>query len=123
VASNNLVIDQKDVKVNDEKGLLKTHNDSNTGSGGTARRSFCSNCGRQELSHAASDLLAHTDFHSPIYAIPTDSDEQYVLFLGIFPRIPQPAFELFAAHRHPWQPPVPGATQYKFMTSSGELEQ
>lgn len=59
---------------------------------------------------------------SPVYAVPTDSDEQYVLSLGIFPRIPKPAFELFAAHRHEWLPAVPGAKQYKFMTADGTIE-
>ena len=59
---------------------------------------------------------------SPICSIPTDSDEQYVLPLGILPLIPQPEFELFAAHRHDWEPTIAGTEKYKFMTSSGELE-
>ena len=48
VASNNMVIERENVQVDDPKGLLKTYQDSNTGSGLTARRSFCSNCGRYE---------------------------------------------------------------------------
>lgn len=59
---------------------------------------------------------------SPIAAIPTDTDTQYVVSLGIFPRLPQPAFELFAGHRHQWLPAIPGAKQYKLMASGGELE-
>ena len=58
-----------------------------------------------------------------MYAIPTDSDEQYVLSLGIFPLIPEPEFELFAAHKHGWEPKLQGTRQYKLMTSSGEVEQ
>ncbi|KAK3113099.1 hypothetical protein LTR53_009947 [Teratosphaeriaceae sp. CCFEE 6253] len=103
VASNNIVVARGDVEISDPERLAKTYQDANTGSGLTARRFFCSNCG------------------SPVYSIPTDTDEQYVLPLGIFPRIPEPAFELFAAHRHPWLAKVDGATQYKFMTSSGEV--
>ena len=46
VASNNMVVDRSSVEISDPKGYLKTYHDSNTGSGLTARRSFCSNCGR-----------------------------------------------------------------------------
>lgn len=122
VAANNLVIDQKDVAIEDPSRRLKTYRDSNTGSGGTARRSFCSNCGRWE---ARVDVVGSDAdlFDSPICAVPTDSDEQYVLSLGIFPRIPQPAFELFAGHRHAWLPAIPNATQYRFMTSDGILDE
>jgi hypothetical protein len=42
----NMVINQASVSIEDPKGLRKVYNDSNTGSGGTAKRSFCSNCGR-----------------------------------------------------------------------------
>lgn len=46
VAANNLVLDKKNVQVEDPNGVIKVYNDSNTGSDGIARRSFCSNCGR-----------------------------------------------------------------------------
>ena len=48
VASNNMVIEKENVQIEDPKSLLKTYNDSNTGSGLTTPRSFCSNCGRYE---------------------------------------------------------------------------
>lgn len=60
---------------------------------------------------------------SGICSIPTDSDEQYVLNLGIFPLIPQPEFELFAEHRHAWEPRIQGTKLFRFMTSSGEVEE
>ena len=63
-----------------------------------------------------------TAIASPICSIPTDSDEQYVLSLGIFPLIPQPEFELFAEHRHAWEPRIEGTKLYRFMTADGEMD-
>ena len=60
--------------------------------------------------------------YSPICSVPTDDATQFVLPLGIFPRIPEPEFELFAAHRHEWESRVADTKLYKFMTSSGQLE-
>ena len=122
IASNNMVVDKASVDISDPKKLLKTYHDSNTGSGLTARRSFCSNCGRCVTSWRESNS-SKLITSSSVCSIPTDSDEQYVLFLGIFPLIPEPEFELFAAHKHDWEPRLQGTKQYKFMTSSGELEQ
>ncbi len=62
------------------------------------------------------------EISSPVYSVPTDDENQYVLPLGIFPRIPRPEFELFAAHKHDWEPRIEGTKCYKFMTSSGEVE-
>ena len=44
--SNNMVVEHDNVKVSDPKGLLKTYEDSKTGSGKMTPRSFCSNCSR-----------------------------------------------------------------------------
>ena len=119
-AANNLVIEQSNVQVRDPKGYLKTYNDQENASGLPARRSFCFNCGRYVIPPPDSALVLMS--RSPICSIPTDSDEQYVLPLGIFPLIPEPEFELFAAHRHAWEPQLEGTKKYRFMTSSGELE-
>ena len=122
VASNNMVVDRASVDISDPKGFLKTYHDSNTGSGLTARRSFCSICGRCVASRQRCKL-SKLMIGSNIYSIPTDSEEHYVLPLGIFPLIPEPEFELFADHKHAWEPVLQGTKQYKFMTSSGEFEQ
>lgn len=75
--------------------------------------------GMKEICRIYDHVVA--EIRSPICSTPTDSDEQYVLPLGIFPRIPQPEFELFAAHRHDWEARLDGTKLYKFMTASGEL--
>lgn len=59
---------------------------------------------------------------SPVHSVPTDDSKQYVLPLGIFPRIPEPEFELFAAHKHDWEPRIAGTKMFKFMTSTGEVD-
>ncbi|KAF2172513.1 hypothetical protein M409DRAFT_17746 [Zasmidium cellare ATCC 36951] len=47
--SNNMVIEQENVRVSDPKGFLKTYEDSNTGSGKMTPRSFCGNCSRYAI--------------------------------------------------------------------------
>ena len=60
--------------------------------------------------------------HSPVFSQQAHTDVIYALPLGIFPLIPEPEFELFAAHRRTWLPKVEGAKQYKFMPNSGEID-
>ena len=67
-------------------------------------------------------IIYRPRFASPVLSIPTDSDEQLVLSLGIFPRTLEPEFEPLAPHRHEWQPMLEDTQQYKTMTSSGEFE-
>lgn len=57
VASNNMVVSRDNVSISDPKGYLKAYHDSNTGSGGTAKRSFCSNCGRYVINARLIDRL------------------------------------------------------------------
>ena len=98
MAANVLGLPLQNVQISDPRNYLKTYVDSNTGSGGSVSRSFCSNCGS-----LFGDIPAK------------DSGEQYAaLSLGIFPRIPNPEFELFTAHRHEWLKPIPGVEQYQF---------
>ena len=85
------------VEVSDPKEYLKTHFDSNTRTGGTVPRSFCTNCG------------------SSLGAVGIPGADWAFVFLGLFPRIPVPAEELFTAHRHEWVKPIEGATQYEFL--------
>ena len=59
---------------------------------------------------------------SPVFSVPTDDENQYVLPLGIFPSIPEPEFELFAANKHDWEAKLADTKCYKFMTSSGLVE-
>lgn len=35
-----------------------------------------------------------------------------ILKMGIYPRIPAPAIEIFALHRHEWQGKHPGVIQH-----------
>lgn len=94
-----LILPVKNVEVSDAQHCLKTYiDDNNTTSGGGVPRSFCSNCG------------------SGIGGFPPkDSDFKYALLVtGIFPRIPQPEFELFTAHQHPWEKSIEGAKQYQY---------
>ena len=92
-----LMLPSANVEISDPKGCLKTYLDYDTGSGNPLPRSFCSNCGSTV-----------GEFH-PL-------EKWTWLNLGIFPRIPQPEFEVFVAHRQGWMKPVTeGAKQYRFV--------
>jgi hypothetical protein len=45
----------------------------------------------------------------------------YILKMGMFPQIPQPRFETFAAHRHEWQGVHPGVVQYATLLGGKKL--
>lgn len=93
-----LMVPRENVTVSDPKGYLKQFVDSDTGSGDSLKRGFCSNCG------------------SSVGEFLTDENEKNCFInTGIFPRIPTPAFELFTAHRHEWVKPVEGAVQHEFL--------
>ena len=91
-------------QMEDPSGYYKTFTDTTTGSGDPISRGFCSNCG------------------TSIGVIPEKSggkgggDFAFV-WLGMFPRMPMPEFELFTAHRQEWVRPVEGAAQWDFLRS------
>ena len=90
-----LMLPSKNVTLSDPKQYLKTYMDNDTGSGNPLPRSFCSNCG---------STIGELHPNGP-YAW---------LHLGIFPRIPEPEFEIFVDHRQPWMRPVTeNAEQYQ----------
>ena len=90
-----LMLPSKNVTLSDPRQYLKTYFDHDTGSGKPLPRSFCSNCGS-----------TIGEFHP---------DDKYSwLHLGLFPRMPEPEFEIFVKHRQPWMGPVTErATQYE----------
>ncbi|KAF2172635.1 hypothetical protein M409DRAFT_49188 [Zasmidium cellare ATCC 36951] len=86
---NILTVPTPNLTYTDSKNYLKTYNDTNTGSGNTVARSFCSNCG------------------STIGCLPVLSAPQLsMVALGLFPRIPVPEFEVFTKHRQSWLKPA-----------------
>ena len=97
------------VNMSDPKGYYKNFMDTNTGSGDPISRGFCSNCG------------------TSIGGIPeksggTGEGDWAFVWLGMFPRMPKPEFELFTAHRQEWVPPVEGAAQWDFLRSKAARE-
>ncbi|EME85696.1 uncharacterized protein MYCFIDRAFT_161338 [Pseudocercospora fijiensis CIRAD86] len=89
----------KTVQLTDSKKTLKVYQDSNTGSGRTVPRSFCSACG------------------SPVGCVPTLMDERVsIVTLGLFDKVPAPCFECYTSQRLPWSPPAADAErQYQFI--------
>ncbi|KXT14124.1 hypothetical protein AC579_84 [Pseudocercospora musae] len=87
------------VQLTDSKKTLKTYQDSNTGSGRTVPRSFCSACG------------------SAVGCVPTSMDERIsIIALGLFDEVPAPVFECYTSQRLPWNPPAADADrQYRFI--------
>lgn len=84
-SANILALATANLTVSDPKAYLKTYNDTATGSGNTVGRSFCSNCG------------------SPIGCPPIAGAPQLsIVVLGLFPRIPEPEYEVFTKHRQEW---------------------
>ena len=93
-----LKVPRANIQLSDPKGYLKHYVDSDTGSGDSLARGFCSNCG------------------SSVGEFLTDEREEFCfLNTGIFPRIPTPAFELFTKHRHEFVKPVEGAVQHEYL--------
>lgn len=90
-----LMLPSGNVTLSDPKEYLKTYMDHDTASGNPLPRSFCSNCG------------------STIGELHRDGPYAW-LHLGIFPRIPEPEFEIFVKHRQPWMgPATEKATQHQ----------
>ena len=80
--------------------------DGDTATGRPMPRTFCSECG------------------STLGNIPPEGEREAVshvpIALGIFPRMPEPEFELFCAHRQEWLPSaVPEEKQF---ASRAEME-
>ncbi|KAK4993238.1 hypothetical protein LTR50_000579 [Elasticomyces elasticus] len=93
--ASNLVIEEDKVEIDDAKGTLKEFVDTETMSGKPLSRFFCGTCG------------------NPIKSVTPAYPGKIVVKMGMFPRIPQPEFESFALHRHPWQAQHAGVVQYK----------
>jgi len=102
--ASNLNIEEEKVTIEDSKGTRKRYNDTG-GSGKIVERNFCGECG------------------SPICAIVENYPGRIVVKMGIFPRIPDPEFESFAAHRHEWQGKHDGLRQYKFLPGGPLLDE
>ncbi|KAF2737692.1 hypothetical protein EJ04DRAFT_460775 [Polyplosphaeria fusca] len=96
----NFAIEKEKVEIKDDKGTLKTYEDWNTGSGKKVDRKFCGACG------------------SPILSEPQLTPHMVVLKMGLFPRIPAPEFEAFAAHKHEWENTIPGL-EVQYETARG----
>ncbi|KAF2236890.1 hypothetical protein EV356DRAFT_497831 [Viridothelium virens] len=103
-AASNLAIEKEKVTIEDRNGTLKEYNDSGTMSGTPIGRWFCSTCG------------------NPIKSESSVTGPMVILKTGIFPRIPAPESESFGAHRHAWEPFIPGVTVYKIARGKEKLE-
>ncbi|CAK3790238.1 hypothetical protein DOTSEDRAFT_72891 [Lecanosticta acicola] len=90
---NILALPTKNVTVVDPKSYLKTYQDEDTGNGNVVPRSFCSNCG------------------SAVGVFPAVVPELSMVALGLFPRMPEPEFEVFTKHRQEWEGPVTERTR------------
>ena len=55
----------------------------------------------------------HPDSDSPIMSVTPTQPGRIIVKMGMFPRMPQPAFENFVAHKHAWEGTFPGITQYR----------
>ncbi|KAH7083779.1 Mss4-like protein [Paraphoma chrysanthemicola] len=78
------VIDKDQVKIDDQKGYLKTYQDSDTKSGNTILRKFCSNCG------------------SPIASLISEEAPQMYLKCGLFEEIPVATYKAFEDEEPAW---------------------
>ncbi|KAF2124441.1 hypothetical protein P153DRAFT_426471 [Dothidotthia symphoricarpi CBS 119687] len=83
--ASNLAIEKEKVEVEDPKAVLRRYADYATASGKCVTRCFCGVCG------------------NPIMSLAEILPDMIILKMGIFPRIPQPECESFAAHRQEWQ--------------------
>ncbi|KAJ8116503.1 hypothetical protein OPT61_g2084 [Boeremia exigua] len=78
------MLDKSEVTIDDPKSLLKTYKDSDTTSGNTIVRQFCSNCG------------------SPVASILSEDSPKIILKGGIFDHLPKPAFSSFPQNKPEW---------------------
>jgi hypothetical protein len=65
-------------------------------------------------------LLTCEDFR-PIKSESALLPDLYILKMGIFPQIPKPQFETFAAHRHEWQGVHEGLVQFATVKDGKKL--
>ncbi|KAF2654989.1 hypothetical protein K491DRAFT_693281 [Lophiostoma macrostomum CBS 122681] len=93
--SANLLLPEEDATVSDPGGSVRVYEDFATGSGKPVRRAFCGGCG------------------CPILSRPEMLPGKIILKMGIFPRIPAPEMECFAAHKHVWEPEVQDIVGFK----------
>lgn len=49
--------------------------------------------------------------------------KMYILKMGLFPRIPKPEAESFAAHRHEWQGVHEGVVQFETVRGGKKLKE
>jgi hypothetical protein len=104
---------------------MKIYKDYATGSGKVVQRCFCGECGKyvpRASLHTLTPLypyiphpspLSHnTNSRSPIMSLPEILPDKVIVKMGMFPRIPQPECENFAAHRQEWQGRHEGLVQF-----------
>ena len=61
-------------------------------------------------------------FYSPIMSEPDVFPGKRIVKMGIFPRIPQPEAESFAAHKQSWQGSHEGLVQFETVRGGKILE-
>jgi hypothetical protein len=94
------VIDKTDVQINDTKNTLKSYTDSDTKSGNTIIRQFCSDCGSYVKSNMVRNL--NTDFGRPITSLTTDGGSKMYLKGGLFEQIPKATYKSFEQDEPEW---------------------
>ncbi|KAF2851545.1 hypothetical protein T440DRAFT_448817 [Plenodomus tracheiphilus IPT5] len=78
------ILERKDVKVEDKRSSLKEYTDSDTTSGNTITRQFCSHCG------------------SPVMSVPAGNTPTVYLKGGLFDKLSPPAFKSFEQKEPDW---------------------
>jgi hypothetical protein len=93
------VIDKTDVEINDTKNTLKSYTDSDTKSGNTIIRQFCSDCGSYVDSKAGH---CNADVGRPIASLTTDGGSKMFLKGGLFEQIPKATYKSFEQDEPEW---------------------
>ncbi|KZM27295.1 uncharacterized protein EKO05_0005572 [Ascochyta rabiei] len=78
------MFDKSEVTINDPKSALKSYTDSDTTSGNTIIRQFCSNCG------------------CPIASLLSEDSPKIILKGGLFDHIPRPGVTSFEQNQPKW---------------------
>jgi hypothetical protein len=74
-------------------GKPKVYLDKKTDSGTPLERLFCGDCG------------------SPIMSVIPSVEGKSFVKMGLFPKVPAPAVEVYTKNRDDWEPPLPNAAQ------------
>ncbi|KAB5580930.1 Mss4-like protein [Coniochaeta sp. 2T2.1] len=83
--SINYTVDEKDVTVKDTQGSLKVYHDSDTRSGSTVKRHFCSNCG------------------SPVYSLDVHVPGKLFLKASLFEQVATGTKDVFSDRTIQWE--------------------